>query len=65
MRVDSLSVKSLSEVKSSITEEYADVLIMLIQIKHLLNIKDEDVDAISEKKLKRTFDIINGDNKYE
>jgi NTP pyrophosphatase (non-canonical NTP hydrolase) len=57
--------KSLSEVKSSITEEYADVLIMLIQIKHLLNIKDEDVDAISEKKLKRTFDIINGDNKYE
>ena len=42
----------------NITEEIADTIIMIEQIKHLLTITDENVDQIIEQKLNRQLERI-------
>lgn len=44
-------------------EEIADVEIMLEQIKHLLNVKDDEIEGVKLYKLKRT--LSNMDKKFE
>jgi len=46
------------ESKERITEEIADVEIMIDQIKHLLNIYDVDVDEYKHDKIQRQFSRI-------
>ena len=42
----------------NITEEMADTIIMLEQIKYLLSISDSDIDQIIERKLNRQLERI-------
>lgn len=46
--------KSQEEFMAEITEEIADVEIMLEQVKYILDVSDDEVRAIAWKKLKRT-----------
>ena len=42
----------------NITEELSDTIIMINQIKHLLNISDKNIDKIIEQKLNRQLERI-------
>lgn len=46
---------------SDITEEIADVTIMLEQLKHLLNISDENIETIIYRKLERQLERISNE----
>lgn len=56
---DILDIKGFSvpEIRN-VTEEIADVTIMLEQIKYLLQISDTDIDQIIEQKLNRQLERI-------
>lgn len=43
------------EHKENITEEIADVVVMIEQIKHLLNIYDSDIEDYAKDKVSRQF----------
>lgn len=45
---------TLKEAISNVSEEIADVEIMLTQIKYLLGINEQYIDTIKEMKIKRT-----------
>ena len=49
---------SMWKRKNELTEEIADVTIMIEQIKYLLNISDTDIDQIIEQKLNRQLERI-------
>lgn len=44
------------ESKTNVTEEMADVYIMLEQLKHLLGISDANIEKVELAKIKRQFD---------
>lgn len=46
----------LREPINNITEEMADVYIMLEQLQCMLNIKNEEIQAVIDKKLNRQFE---------
>ena len=50
---------SMWKRKNELTEEIADVTIMLEQIKYLLQISDTDIEQIIEQKLNRQLERIN------
>lgn len=49
---------SMWKRKNELTEEIADVTIMIEQIKYLLSISDTDIDQIIEQKLNRRLERI-------
>ncbi len=50
--------KNLSDVMEDITEEFTDVLIMLMQIRYLLSINGEIINEIACEKLNRTLELM-------
>ena len=54
----SRSGDTIDEVVDSITDEMADVLIMIKQVRYLLNISDDKLDSHIRKKIHRTLDIM-------
>lgn len=54
---------SMWKRKNELTEEIADVTIMLEQIKYLLQISDSDINEIIEQKLNRQLERIGADER--
>lgn len=44
------------EPRAMIVEEIADVEVMLCQMKYLLGIEEEEIEAVRERKIERTFE---------
>ena len=44
------------EPREMIVEEIGDVEVMLVQMKYLLGIEQEEIDRVKERKIERTFE---------